>query len=174
MPNCRECSRKLTLFETMSGICNQCHHDQMSPCDRSDIEDASIQNEMVQAELAAILLTTESNPAIDIVERIEIITAECVMGMNIFKDIGSAFRDVVGGRNQGYQDQLRNARKIVLEDLRAEALDLGANAVVAIQLNYSEISGGGKSMLFIVASGTAVKINTASKPTRLPTTFQEL
>lgn len=56
------------------------------------------------------------------------------------------------------QKALREARKTVLSELRVEAHQLGADAVVAVSLNYSEVSGGGKSMVFVVASGTAVTL----------------
>ncbi|MGB3385996.1 MAG: YbjQ family protein [Marinomonas sp.] len=104
------------------------------------------------------MLTTETAPNIEIEKRIEIITAECVFGMNIFKDVFAGVRDVVGGRSKATQDILRDSRKTVLNELRKEAYSLGANAVVAVDLDYSEFSGGGKSMLFVVASGTAVKV----------------
>jgi len=53
---------------------------------------------------------------------------------------------------------LRDARVACLDELRREAEEVGANAVIGIDLDYSEISGGGKSMLFLVATGTAVKV----------------
>lgn len=107
-----------------------------------------------------ILLTTETAPSLNIIKRIDIITAECVYGMNIFKDIFASFTDVFGGRSDSIQSTLRDARKTALAELRKEAASIGANAVIGVDLDYSEISGGGKSgMLFIVASGTAVIID---------------
>lgn len=52
----------------------------------------------------------------------------------------------------------KKAREAALIELRLEAHQLGADAVVGIDLDYSEISGSGKSMLFLVASGTAVRV----------------
>ena len=109
-------------------------------------------------DIDAILLTTETNPDIKILERIEIVTAECVYGMHIFKDIFAGARDVVGGRSKAWQDTLRDARKTALYELKREAHEVGANAVVGVDLDYSEISGGRRNMLFLVASGTAVRI----------------
>jgi uncharacterized protein YbjQ (UPF0145 family) len=63
-----------------------------------------------------------------------------------------------GGRSKSYQSTLKDARKTVLLELRREAHRMGADAVLGVDLDYSEISGGGKSMLFMVASGTAVKL----------------
>lgn len=111
--------------------------------------------ENVNQEL--VLLTTETNPDLHIIKRLDIITAECAFGMNVFKDIFASFTDTFGGRSKSIQNTLRDARKVVLDELRKEALSIGANAVIAVDLDYSEISGGGKSgMLFLVASGTAV------------------
>ena len=110
------------------------------------------------SEIEAVLLTTETNPDLKILERIEIITAECVFGMNIFKDIFASIRDIVGGRSKAFQDTLRDARKTALYELKREAHEVGANAVVGVDLDYSEISGGKNQMLFLVASGTAVRI----------------
>ncbi|EGI72395.1 UPF0145 protein [Pseudoalteromonas distincta] len=104
-----------------------------------------------------VLVTTETAPNINIIRRVDVITAECVYGMNIFKDIFAGFTDVFGGRSDSIQNTLRDARKTALTELKKEAASIGANAVIAVDLDYSEISGGGKSgMLFIVASGTAV------------------
>lgn len=67
-------------------------------------------------------------------------------------------RDVFGGRSSATQKILRDARITCLQELKNEANNLGANAVIATRLDYSEFSGGGKSMLFLVASGTAVVV----------------
>jgi uncharacterized protein YbjQ (UPF0145 family) len=93
-----------------------------------------------------------------VTERIEVITAECVFGMNLFKDFFAGIRDIFGGRSSSSQKVLRDARRTCLTELRREALIVGANAIVGVDLDYSEISGDGKSMLFVVVSGTAVTV----------------
>jgi len=110
------------------------------------------------AQLRRIILTTETAHNLPVSERIDIVTAEVVVGMHLFKDVASALSDIFGGRSKTMQNGLREARKAALTELRQEAYDLGADAVVGVDLDYSEISGGGKSMLFLVASGTAVKL----------------
>lgn len=110
-----------------------------------------------------VILTTETYaPDLIIKERIGIVTSECVFGMNVLRDALSAVSDIAGGRSKTTQRGLREARETCLNELREQAKQIGANAVVAIDLDYSEFSGGGvfgeKSMLFLVASGTAVKL----------------
>ena len=122
-------------------------------------KDELLRSGLSKKEIDSIILTTENNPQDLLVEkRIEIITAECVFGMNLFRDIFAEVRDIVGGRSSATQKVLRDARKKCLRELKIEAYSVGADAVIGVDLDYSEFSGGRKSMLFLVASGTAVKL----------------
>ncbi|MDC1446312.1 YbjQ family protein [Amylibacter sp.] len=105
----------------------------------------------------AIMLTTEAAPNINITKRIEIVTAECAFGMNIFKGLVAGVRDIVGGRSKAVQKTMRDSRRTALYELKKEAHAVGANAVVGIDLDYMELSSGG-TMVLLVASGTAVVI----------------
>ncbi len=116
--------------------------------------------EVIDRIAGDIIVTTE--PIMNefrVVERLEVITAECVFGMNLFRDFFAGITDILGGRSSSSQKVLRDARKTCLTELRREALIVGANAIVAVDLDYNEISGDGKSMLFLVASGTAVRVD---------------
>ena len=122
-------------------------------------KDELLRSGLSKKEIDNIILTTEHNPQDLLVEkRIEIITAECVFGMNLFRDIFAEVRNIVGGRSSASQKVLRDARKKCLRELKIEAYSVGADAVIGVDLDYSEFSGGRKSMLFLVASGTAVKL----------------
>jgi uncharacterized protein YbjQ (UPF0145 family) len=108
-------------------------------------------------EIAAVLLTTETVPLLNITRRIEIVTAECAFGMNMFKDLFAGVRDIVGGRSKAVQDTMRDSRRIVLYELKKETHLVGANSVVGVDLDYMEMSSAGSTVL-LVASGTAVII----------------
>lgn len=115
--------------------------------------------EVIEEIAKDIILTTEATMSgYRVTQRIEIITAECVFGMNLFRDFFAGIRDIIGGRSKASQKVLRDSRKICLNELRREALLVGANAVIGVDLDYNEISGDDKSMLFLVASGTAVTV----------------
>jgi uncharacterized protein YbjQ (UPF0145 family) len=120
---------------------------------------SEIPAEVVRIEAANLpLSTTDSIPGTRIIETREIVSAECVYGMNIFRDIFAAVRDVFGGRSRAAQKVLRDARRTCLTELKREALMAGADAVVGVCLDYNEISGGTRNtMLFLVATGTAVR-----------------
>lgn len=105
------------------------------------------------------LTTTHHVPNRTIRESLGIVSAECVLGINVFRDFLGGIRDVVGGRSGTHQKALREAKQSCLQELADEATGLGADAVVGVDLDYSEISGGGKGMVFLVASGTAVRVD---------------
>lgn len=104
------------------------------------------------------LTTTFTIPGREIRESLGVVAAECVLGINIFRDLLGGLRDIVGGRSGTHQKALQEARQTCLEELADAAGALGADAVVAIDLDYSEISGAGKGMVLLVASGTAVTL----------------
>lgn len=161
MATCSVCGKTVSRFDLFHGVCDDCRIEQShKAAAKRQQDEAEAEHARVAREdgLSRIILTTETSHNLPVTERLGIVTAECVLGMNMFRDIAASLRDVVGGRSQTMQRGLREARETALDDLRAQALDLGADAVVGVALDYSEISGGGKSMLFLVASGTAVRL----------------
>ncbi len=104
------------------------------------------------------LVTTHAVPGRETREALGIVSAECVLGINVFRDILGGLRDLIGGRSGTHQKALREARETCLNELADQASALGAEAVVGIDLDYSEISGGGKGMVLLVATGTAVRL----------------
>jgi uncharacterized protein YbjQ (UPF0145 family) len=77
--------------------------------------------------------------------------------MNIFRDLFANIRDIVGGRSAAYEQELARARTIALDELKMAAQQLGADAVVAVDLDY-EVLGANNGMLMVSVSGTAVKL----------------
>jgi uncharacterized protein YbjQ (UPF0145 family) len=105
-----------------------------------------------------MLLTTtntiEGNP---IKQYMGIVTAEAIIGANIVKDIFAGIRDIIGGRSGTYEKVIEEARVNALQELQYKASQLGANAIVGIDLDFETVGSGG-SMLMVVATGTAVRI----------------
>ena len=104
-----------------------------------------------------LLTTTPTIEGKPIQQYIGIVTAESIIGANIFKDIFAGIRDIVGGRSGTYERVIEEARQNALVELQQKAQQLGANAVVGIDLDFETVGSGG-SMLMVVATGTAVKI----------------
>ena len=64
-------------------------------------------------------------------------------------------RDIVGGRSSSYEEVLREAKNTALREMEENAMRLGANAVIGVDLDFETV-GGNSSMLMVTASGTAV------------------
>ena len=103
------------------------------------------------------LTTTPSMEGRKITRYCGVVAGEAVLGANILKDMFASVRDIVGGRSGTYENELRKARQIALDELSEQAHELGANAVVGIDLDY-EVLGEKNGMLMVSASGTAVVI----------------
>jgi len=98
--------------------------------------------------------TVEGRPAL---AYMGIVTGEVIVGANIFRDLFSTVRDIVGGRARSYEHVLKEGRLQALAELEAEAQKLGADAVLGIDLDY-EVVGSRGAMLMITATGTAVRL----------------
>ncbi|PLR41299.1 hypothetical protein CYR55_00165 [Chimaeribacter californicus] len=101
--------------------------------------------------------TTPSLEGFIITEYSGVVTGEAILGANIFRDFFAGVRDIVGGRSGAYEKELRKARQIAFRELEQQAKELGANAVVGIDIDYETV-GKDSSMLMVSVTGTAVKV----------------
>ena len=104
-----------------------------------------------------ILSTTQTIEGRPVKDYLGLVVGETIAGANIFRDIMAGVRDVVGGRAQAYENVLRDARIMAIEDMCEKADAIGANAILAIDLDYETIGRKG-SMLMVTACGTAVRL----------------
>ena len=102
--------------------------------------------------------TTPSIQGKNILSYHGIVTGEAILGANIFKDFFASIRDIVGGRSAAYERELNKARTIAFEEMSQQAVELGANAIVGIDIDYETVGAKG-GMLMVSVSGTAVIIN---------------
>jgi uncharacterized protein YbjQ (UPF0145 family) len=104
-----------------------------------------------------IVTTTPSFEGHTILDYRGIVTGEAILGANVFKDLFADIRDIVGGRSATYERELQRARDVALREIVERAEELGANAIVGLDLDY-EVLGASNGMLMVSASGTAVVV----------------
>ena len=104
-----------------------------------------------------IVTTTPSIEGKTISAYFGVVAGEAILGANVFKDMFAGIRDLVGGRSGTYEKELRKARQLALEAMAEQAAELGANAVIGVDLDY-EVLGEKNGMLMVTASGTAVVV----------------
>jgi len=102
-------------------------------------------------------LSTIAPPGIELKQYLGVVNGEAIIGANIFRDMFSSVRDVVGGRAGGYERALAGARDAAMDELIDAAKQMGANGVVGIDFDY-EVMGETNGMMMVAVSGTAVKL----------------
>lgn len=101
-----------------------------------------------------LITTTHNIEGRQITTYLGLVTGETIMGANIVRDIFASITDIVGGRSGAYESKLREARQLAIYEMQNEAANLGANAVVGVDIDYEVVREG---MLMVTASGTAVR-----------------
>ena len=103
-------------------------------------------------------MTVTTTPTIEgktIKEYKGIVAGEAIMGANLVRDLFASITDIVGGRSGAYEEKLIQAREISIQEMVQHAEELGANAVVGVDIDYEVVREG---MLMVTAAGTAVVV----------------
>ncbi|GAB4525066.1 MAG: heavy metal-binding domain-containing protein [Anaerolineae bacterium] len=103
-----------------------------------------------------IVTTTSTLDNHPVAEYLGIVSGETILGANIVRDFMASITDIVGGRSAAYERSLREAKQIAMDEMVQQARELGADAVIGVDLDYENVGQGG--MLMVTASGTAVKL----------------
>ena len=105
-----------------------------------------------------IITTTNTVPGMEIVEYKGLATGEVVAGINFIKDLGAGLRNFFGGRSQGYEDEIIQARAEALKELEARAAAMEANAVIGVRIDFDALGSNGNNMILVTVTGTAVVV----------------
>ena len=106
-----------------------------------------------------IVTTTNSVDGYRVSGYYGIVFGEVITGINFLRDLGAGIRNFVGGRSEGYEQELLQARTEALQELEQRAASMGAHAVIGVDLDYAVLGQG--NMLRVTASGTAVTLEQA-------------
>jgi len=143
MGMCKGCSKVVSVVEMKDGYCKECR----KPV---NIEERAKRN--------SIMLTTETNIDIKIDKRIDLISSECIYGINLVKDFFAGIRNVVGGNIESLEKSLKDAKNEVTVDLKEQAYNLGGDAVIGVKIEHTYNNAGGGSIMSVFAIGTVVKL----------------
>ena len=102
-----------------------------------------------------IVSTTQSIEGKRIIEYKGVVFGEVIIGINAFKDLFASVRNIVGGRSKSYEEELIKARTNAMREMQERAEQLGANAIVGVDIDY-QVLGADNGMMMVIASGTAV------------------
>ena len=151
MGTCKGCNRVVSVLEMKDGYCEDCRNPGLKE------EKIQIQKEEKQKR-EAIFLTTEMVVNFDIDKRIDLISSECIYGINIVKDFFTGMRDFVGGNITSLETSLKDAKTEVTADLKEQAYNLGGDAVIGVKIEHTYNNAGGGNIISVFATGTVVKL----------------
>ena len=89
-----------------------------------------------------------------ILEYVDFISSETVLGMGFFKSIGASLDNMLGSES-ALNTKIQEARDISKNRLKEKAADLGCNAIIGMDIELTMFSD---TMIGVVCNGTAVKI----------------
>lgn len=104
-----------------------------------------------------LILTTPNIEGHKIIEYYGLVTGESLLGANVYKDLFSGVRDVVGGRTSAYEEQLKSARDLAISSISEKTENYGANAIIGIRIKYNNLGGTMGNTIMVTVTGTAVK-----------------
>jgi uncharacterized protein YbjQ (UPF0145 family) len=104
-----------------------------------------------------LILTTPDIEGHRIIEFFGIVNGESLLGANVYKDLFSGVRDVVGGRTSAYEKELKKARKLAIDSMKEKAEKKGGNAVIGIRIKYNNLGGTMGNTIMVTVTGTAVR-----------------
>lgn len=85
-----------------------------------------------------------------------LVTGDALLGANLYKDLFSGVRDVVGGRTSKYEEELTTARNLALTSMTEKAEEKGANAIIGTRVAYHNLGGTMGNTIMVTVVGTAV------------------
>jgi len=105
-----------------------------------------------------LMVTTGALEGSEVTEHLGPVSAHFVIGTGVLAGLFSSITDFFGAHSYAYQGKLERIGEEALDLLQAKTIRLGGNAVLGLRIDHDEISGGGKSMLMVTATGTAARI----------------
>ena len=105
-----------------------------------------------------IVTTTNNIEGYIITKYLEPVTSNVVIGTGIISDLFAGISDLIGTRSNNYQDKFKEMYKTSVNQLKEEAVKIGANCILGMKTDLDEISGKGMQMFMINSIGTAVII----------------
>ncbi|OYR40900.1 hypothetical protein DJ82_06235 [Halorubrum sp. Ib24] len=100
-------------------------------------------------------VTTETVAGREIAEVLGIARGNTVRARNVGRDITQGIRNLAGGELKAYSTLLADARDQAIERMEADAIEMGADAVVNVRMETSEVTQGASE---VIAYGTAVRL----------------
>ncbi|NUQ83022.1 MAG: heavy metal-binding domain-containing protein [Bacteroidetes bacterium] len=156
------------LNKRLPGYCEKCGRKLYGEAVVIFSEEKEKINSEIESLMQVVPIVTTHSPNGWVYNSIGIVTGQSTTGTGIVSEFTSTFTDLFGSQSNALNNKLRNGENFCFNILRKKCLELGGNAVIAADVDYSEV-GGGKGILMVCSAGTAVLVKNFSEifPERL-------
>jgi len=103
-----------------------------------------------------LILTSPTIQGKEITKYYGLVTGDALLGANLYKDLFSGVRDVVGGRTSKHEEELTNSRNLAMNSMIEKAEEMGANAIIGTRVAYHNLGGTMGNTIMVTIVGTAV------------------
>jgi uncharacterized protein YbjQ (UPF0145 family) len=139
------------------GYCERCGKKLFADAYQAMKDNMEEAKSFVKANIKTVPLVTINAPLNWDYQVTEMVTAQAVIGTGIATEISSSFTDLFGGNSASLNAKLRYGENLCAAQLRTKTLELGANAIIGVDIDYNEV-GGEKGMLMVCMAGTAIHL----------------
>ncbi|MEO7121284.1 MAG: heavy metal-binding domain-containing protein [Ginsengibacter sp.] len=137
--------------------CNKCGNHLYVNSKTLLINDIDRSSDKLSSYIGFIPLISIQNPPEWKYDILKIVTAQSVTGAGAFTEFAATFAELMGTQSNRYNNKIKGGENICFTQLRKNALDAGGNAVIGIDIDYSEI-GGDRGMIMVCMTGTAIHL----------------
>lgn len=137
--------------------CTNCSHTVQLKSDTYLIDKQVEYRNEFSEKIKSIPVITLQNPKDWNYKPLSMVTSQSVTGTGVFTEISSSITDLLGGQSDRLNSKIRQGENICVNQLRLSCFNIGGNAVIATDIDYAEL-GGGKGMIMVCMSGTAIKL----------------
>jgi uncharacterized protein YbjQ (UPF0145 family) len=152
---CARCGAKQGIMATLTADLGSSVY-YCPDCTTAIEEDKRKRLEQIKQAAKKVIVTT--TPKVDgcyVVRYIGIESVEFVIGTGVFSEVSSSIADFFGARSTAFEKKLQAAKKHAMDTLKFVAAEQGANAVIGVDLDYSEFSG---NRIALIINGTLVQL----------------
>lgn len=142
--------------------CNKCGQSLFNEAQKKYIQEKNYCNNFVLKYIHNIPVVTTHSPLGWDYEVLKMVTSQSTTGTGVVTEFTSSFTDFFGAASGRHNKKLKAGEENCLNQLRLQTLKLGGNAVIATDIDYSEI-GSGKGILMVCMAGTSIKVNSNDK-----------
>jgi uncharacterized protein YbjQ (UPF0145 family) len=156
MAKCEGCGEVFSSVYLIDGYCSDCLDDERY----KDKVSNQVMNMIQKNKVESIIISTESTFE-NIESRLGLVSAQCIYGINIVKDIFGFIRDIVGGRVNSLENALNDATNNIIDELKEKTLNLGGDALIGVKIEHTYNNANDGTILSVFATGTVIKIKDA-------------